>query len=365
MPGVGPGNGVKMPIGERKEEHIEISLHREVQFREKKSGFEDVGFEEVDLVYSALPEIDESEIDCRTRFLGKRFSAPLMVAAITGGITRAEQINKDIAKACEDLGIGMGLGSQRAMMDDNSLAYTYRVRDVAPGIFLAGNLGVTQAKHYGIGQIENALNSVGADALAIHVNAAQEAIQPGGTTDFSGALGTIRKISNGLRHGVYVKEVGAGISREVAGKIAKTGVKAIDVGGAGGTSWTEIEYLRAGEDVPHTFREFGVPTVASIIETRGAFKGQVVATGGVRSGLDVAKALALGADITGIALPVLKAQNEGGSEGTKQYLQRIIRETKQAMFLLGAKDIKQLKKKKCLLFGRTREWVEQRKAKVR
>lgn len=343
----------------RKLEHIDIALKRDVEFK-KTTGFEDIGFEGVELVYKTLPEVDKKEIDCSVEFMGKGFSAPIMVSAITGGAEGTERINRDIARACQELGIGMGLGSQRAMLEHPELAYTYRVRDIAPDIFLAGNLGVVQAKNYNISDIEKVVRGIGADALALHMNAAQEAIQPDGTTDFRDCLDVIRKLSEKLGVPVFVKEVGSGVSREIAQELSKTNIKAIDIAGVGGTSWTKIEYLRSGKD-NHVYSEFGIPTVMSILETRSVFKGDIIASGGIRNGLQVVKALVLGASLCGIALPILKAQNRGGSEGVKKYLDSVIDEIRTGMFLLGAKRVKDLKGMDYILTGKTREWVEQRK----
>lgn len=353
-----------MKIKERKLEHIKIALKENVQFSKKTTGLEEVGFGGAELIYKALPEMKKVDVDVETEFLGKKFSAPLMAASMTGGIKEAEKINNDIAKACESLGIGMGLGSQRAMIENPKLTKTYKVRKIAPAIFLAGNLGVAQAKEYPIRKIEDVLKNVGADALCIHVNAAQESVQREGTTDFSKGVAAIDKLSKELGYPVIVKEVGHGISKEVAKELAKTKIAAIDVGGAGGTSWVAIDSMRNKKTVGigKTYWDFGIPTAVSIIETKAVFNKPIIATGGIRTGLDCVKAIVLGADLCGIALPILKAQQEGGVKGVQQYLEKIIEEIKIGMFLVGAKNLRELKKKKYLLFGKTKEWIEQRKA---
>ncbi len=352
-----------MKIKERKLEHIKIALQKDVQFSKKTTGFEDVGFEGVELVYKALPEMRKIDVNTETSFLGKKFSAPLIVASMTGGIKEAEKINKDVAKACENLQLGMGLGSQRAMIEIPSLTKTYKVRNTAPKIFLAGNLGVVQAKDYPAKKIEEALKKVGADALCLHVNAAQESVQTEGTTDFSKGIGTINRLSNELAYPIIVKEVGHGISKEIASELAKTKIAAIDVGGAGGTSWVAIDSMRneKNAEIGKTYWDFGIPTAVSIIETRAVFNRPVIATGGIRTGLDCVKAIVLGAELCGIALPVLKAQQKGGAKAVQQYLEKIIEEIKIGMFLVGAKNLGELKNKKYLLFGKTKEWIEQRK----
>lgn len=348
-----------MKTKKRKADHIKIALTQDVSFSKKTTGFEDVGFEGVELNYNALPEIDKKEVELGTEFLGKAFSAPIMAASMTGGIREAEGINKEIAKACEDLHLGMGLGSQRAMIENPALTKTYKVREVAPTIFLAGNIGVVQAKGYSAEKMTDALEKIGADALCIHINAAQEAVQAEGTTDFRNGIETIDRLSRELSHPVIVKEVGHGISKEVAKELAKTKIKAIDVGGAGGTSWVRIDSLRSEKTkkLGEVYSEFGIPTTASIIETRSVFNGKIIATGGVRNGLDIVKAIVLGADLCGIALPVLRAQQEGGTAGVKKYFEQIIEEIKTGMFLVGAKNIAELKHKKYTLTGKIKEIV--------
>ncbi len=357
---------MKKQTENRKLEHIRIALKENVQFREKSTGFEDIAFKDIELDYQTMPEIDQKEINASTEFFGKKFNAPIMVAAITGGVPEAEKINRDIAKACEELGIGMGLGSQRAMMENPNMAKTYFVRNIAPHIFLAGNLGITQAKKYSSVEIDEALDDVEADALALHTNAAQEALQAEGTTDFSLGFETIKRLQKELKHPFFVKEVGHGVSANIAKQLEKLKVKAIDVGGAGGTSWTGIDSLRGGaemKEIGKAFWDFGIPTAVSVIETRRVFSGKIIATGGIRSGADIAKALVLGADLAGIALPVLQAQDFGGAEAVKKYLERIIHETKIAMFLAGAKNIRELKKKKFITLGKVKQWTEQKKKK--
>lgn len=331
----------------RKAAHLKIALKEDLQFREKRTGLEKVSFKGVELEYRALPEMDKREIRLETEFFGKKFNFPLMAEAITGGTEEAEKINRDIARACQQLGIGMGLGSQRAMMENPGLRKTYFVRDVAPDIFLAGNIGVTELGKYSAEEIERALEEVGADALAVHVNAAQAALQPEGETDFKGRFEEVAKLVKAIKKPVYVKEVGHGIGFETAKRLAKTGVKAIDVAGAGGTSWTALDSKRGNREMGETFWDFGIGTAESIVQCRKAFKGKIIASGGIRTGLDCAKAIALGADLCGLALPVLKAQDSGGSSGVKKLFERIAEEMRIAMFLAGAKDLKSLKGKAC------------------
>ena len=345
----------------RKGEHLEIVLNKAVQFKEKSTGLEDVQFKEIELPYNALPEIDKKEINLSTSFLGKKFRAPLMVSGMTGGIKEAEKVNKDIAKACQETGLGMGVGSQRAMIEHPELTETYYVRDVAPDIFLAGNIGIAQLAEYSVKEIKAAVEGIKADALAIHLNAAQEAVQKEGDTNFKNSLLYIKKLVGSLRIPVYVKEVGNGITFEAAKKIAATGVKAIDVQGAGGTTWVGVEAFRGNGEIANTFWDVGIPTTVSVLECRKAFKGPIVASGGIRSGMDMSKCLMLGADMCSMAYPVLKAQNAGGSNAVKRFFEHTIEELRTAMFLVGAKNLKELKKQKPILKGKTLDWAKQRK----
>ena len=345
----------------RKGEHIQIVLKKKVAFREKTTGLEDVSFKEIELMYTAIPQVDKKKISLAAKLFSKNFSAPLMVSGMTGGVKEAAKINKDIAMACQELGLGMGVGSERAMIEHPALTETYFVRDVAPGIFLAANIGAAQLAEYNVSQIQKAVDGIKADALAIHLNAAQEAVQKEGDTNFSNTLKLIKKTVSKIRQPVYVKEVGNGITFEVAKMLAKTGVKAIDVQGAGGTTWVGVESYRGNYELGETFWDIGIPTTLSVMETRKAFNGTIIASGGIRTGLDVVKCIILGADMASTAYPVLKAQNAGGANGVKRCLEQIIEEICVGMFLVGAKNIVELKKKKFVLKGKTLDWARQRK----
>lgn len=352
-----PSNQTK----QRKSQHIKIVLAKKVAFREKTTGLEDIPFKEIELMYTALPQADKKEIDFSTKFLGKKFFAPIMVSGMTGGTKEATKINQDIAQACQNLGLGMGVGSQRAMVENHALTQTYYVRDEAPDIFLAGNIGAAQLEEYSISQIQKAVDDIRADALAIHLNAAQEAVQKEGDTNFSNTLSLIKKTVSQIKQPVYVKEVGNGITFEAAKLLSKTGIKAIDVQGAGGTTWIGVESYRGNKELGETFWDIGIPTTISVMEARKAFKGPIVASGGIRTGLDVVKSIMLGADMASMAYPVLKAQHAAGAIGVEKYLEKIIEEIRTAMFLVGAKNIKELKKKKFVLKGKTLDWAKQRK----
>lgn len=323
-----------MGTKKRKTEHIDICVKENVDF-EKSNGFERYSF-----TNNALPEVDFNEIDMSTKFLGKEFKAPFFIEAITGGFEGAEKINKNLAKAAEELGIGMGLGSQRAMIENPELSDTYKIRDVAPSIFLLGNIGGFQINHFDIKQIKNALEAIGANGLAIHLNPCQEIAQKEGDTNAKEILEKIKHISAELGYPVVVKEVGCGISGTVAKNLESAGVSAIDVAGAGGTSWPKVESFRNGSQNKDII-EWGIPT-AECLEQCKSVNIPLIASGGIRTGMDCAKALAMGADLVGIARPLLKPAMES-SEKVKEYLENLIHETRQIMFLVGAKNLEDLK----------------------
>lgn len=349
-------------LKKRKGEHIDIILHKNVSHGKKSTGLEEVfigGFEDIELNYSTLPEISLDSVDISTEFLGKKFSAPIIVSGMVGGIERAKGINRRIAQAVQNLGLGMGVGSQRAMLKNPEVKDTYFVRDIATDIFLAGNIGIAQLKEYDLETIEQMLEDIQADALAIHINAAQEAVQLEGDTDFTGGIESIDYVSRKLSKPVYVKEVGHGFSYEVAKKLAKTKIKAIDVQGVGGTSWTAVESLRGNPEVGKTFWNFGIPTAVSVFACRKAFKGKIIASGGIRTGLDVVRAIVLGADLAGFAAPIIKADSIGGVTEIEKFLKKTIKEIKITAYLLGCKKLTGLKKKKPIITGKTKEWIDQ------
>jgi len=317
-------------IQKRKKEHIEVVLKKDIQY-EKSAGFEKIEF-----IHNALPEMDFEEVDCSTSFLGKKLKAPLIIEAMTGGFEGGEKINKALAKAAEKFGIAFGLGSQRAMLE-NKKDRSYFVREVAPTIPIIGNIGAVQLRKYGVKDLEWLVSECELDALAIHLNPLQEILQPNGDRDFSGILNRIGLVCKELSVPVIVKETGAGIDRTVAIKLKEAGVKWIDVAGAGGSSWSKVEYLR-GKGVCG-FEEWGITTTESILECKGVVP--IIASGGLRSGIDCAKSIALGAEIAGAAYPFLKALN---SKKLEQTIEEWILQLKMCMFLTGSKNIEELKK---------------------
>lgn len=347
----------------RKADHIRIATTCNVQARRTTAGFEDVNF-----VHRALPEIDKEKIDPSTTVFNHRFSAPIMVSAITGGTSEARKINATIATVVEELGLGMGVGSQRAALEDGRLEKTFAVvRKKAPTAFLVANIGGVQlVRGYGIKEVRKAIEMIDADAIAIHLNPLQEAVQPEGETSFKGVLERIGEIAKELDKPVIVKETGAGIASEEARKLEAVGVKGIDVSGAGGTSFAAVEFFRAkgGRNLHRrrlgdVFWDWGIPTAISIVEVAQTVNIPVIASGGIRSGLDAAKALALGASLASMAHPVLQAAL-GGVKKTRKMLRLLIEELRNTMFLVGAENSQQLHKTPLVITGKTAEWLRLR-----
>lgn len=327
----------------RKMEHISIALKKKIEFKCKTNGLECIEFENC-----ALPEIDLDAISLQTSFLGKKFAAPLMIEPMTGGCAGAEKINRQLAEAAEEEGIGFGVGSQRAMIEDPTLSHTFKVRDVAPNIFLGGDIGVTQLLEYTPKRIREAMEAIEADALFVCLNAAQEAVQPEGDGKWRGCLAALEKLCDQLGLPVIAKEAGSGISAKTAKQLENAGVSAIDVSGAGGTSWTAIEVYRKGSEAGNNFWDWGIPTAQSIAQCKSVTKLPIIGSGGLRSGLDCAKAIRLGASIAGAALPFLKAQSKGGSKAVQKEIMLWKNELRIAMFLTASKDLNALGKAKLL-----------------
>jgi isopentenyl-diphosphate delta-isomerase len=341
-------------IQKRKEEHLGLALSNSATFTTRTTLLECV-----ELEYNCMPELALGDVCLHTRFLNHQLHAPLMVSALTGGIKRAGDINRDIAMACQTLGIAMQLGSQRAMIEQPALADSFQVRDVAPDILLIGNIGACQLLEFSINELRSALDAVEANALAVHLNAAQEAVQGEDSVDFCGVFKAIKRIASKLGAPVMVKEVGHGISGSVASKLASTKIAAVDVQGAGGTNWIAIEAKRKNKHLDRELLNFGIPTALSIIECRSAFPREIVGSGGIRSPMDAAKALVLGADLVGLAGPVLSAQRRAGYKGVLRFLQDFMEELQLVMFLCGARSVQEMKRKPYRLTGKLKELVEQ------
>ena len=339
----------------RKAEHIKIILEQKAQARKATTGFEDV-----QLIHRALPEVDRQKINLSVSFLGKKLSAPLIVGAMTGGTEEATKINVSIAKAVEKLGLGMGVGSQRAALEDPKLEKTYTIaRKKAPNAFLIANIGGVQLVHgYGLKEVKKAIEMIDADAVAVHLNAVQEALQPEGQTSFKGVLAKISEIAGELDKPMIVKETGCGISAEDAKALEAAGVKAIDIGGVGGTSFAAVEYYRSisPNNMDEVFWDWGIPTAVSLVETTQTVKIPVIASGGVRSGIDIAKSLALNANLASISQPVLEAAVKGAKK-TQELLSCLIDELRNVMFLVGAENLEALAKVPVVIDGKTAEWL--------
>jgi isopentenyl-diphosphate delta-isomerase len=306
-----------------------------------------------------LPEVNREDVNISTSFLNKTFLAPLIVGAMTGGTEEAIQINQNIAVAVEKLGLGMGVGSQRAAVENCTLEKTYSVaRKAAPKAFLIANLGGVQLVHgYGIKEVRKVVEMIDADAVAIHLNALQEAVQPEGQTKFKGVLAKIGEIAGELDQPVIVKETGAGICAEDVKALKEAGVKAVDVGGVGGTSFAAVEYFRGEKQLGEAFWDWGIPTAISVVEAVQSAKLPVIASGGVRSGADIAKMLALGANLAGIIQPVLETAVRGSKE-TEQFLSGLLDELKNVLFLTGTENVAGLAKVPVVICGETAEWLK-------
>ncbi len=341
----------KSLISQRKQDHINICLHDDVSFSHNY-------FDDIDVVYQALPELNRDDIDVSTTFLGRKFRLPLIINSMTGGFADAEKINNALAKAAEQFDIPFALGSQRAMIENPLLTNTYTVKKQAPSVFLIGNIGITHVSEHFFSHIDAALKSVNADALVVHLNAAQEAVQKEGMADFKDKVSALSDLCTFIDVPVCVKEVGHGISEEAAFLLSKTPIKAIDVAGKGGTSWTKIEHLR-NNDVEPVFSEVGIPTPISLLLTKKHFHGEIVASGGIRHSYDIAKSLMLGASICGISRPFLKCYYEQGLQGLYSFLAEQERLLKTSYFLVGAKNTQSLFDKRALFHGQLQSWYNQ------
>ena len=337
-------------ISDRKLEHLMLCRNNDVEYR-KKTGFEDIEF-----IHKALPEVNKEEIGLSTDFFGKKMDAPLIISAITGGHPASLKINRELARAADKLNIGMGVGSQRAAIENPELAPTYTVvREEAPSSFLIGNIGAPQ-----IELAEKAADMMDADALALHLNPLQEAIQPEGDVDATGYTESIKEISKNLKLPVIAKETGAGISSQDARTLEKAGVAGVDVAGSGGTSWAAVETYRAKDRyLGDLYWDWGIPTAISTVEVCESVNVPVISSGGIRTGLDAAKAIALGADVVGIALPLLKDAYIG-HEAVITRLEKFKEELRVAMFLVGASNLEELRNSDIIIKGSTREWLHER-----
>ncbi len=328
---------------ERKMDHLRICAERDVG-----SGSLRAGFEHYRLVHCALPEMNLEDVDLCVRFLGRALKAPLLISAITGGAPRARQVNLNLAEAAQALGLAMSVGSQRAAIEDASLEATYQVRNVAPDVLLFANLGAVQLNYgYGVQECRRAVAMIEADALVLHLNPLQEALQPDGNTRFAQLLDKIAAVCQELEVPIIVKEVGWGISQTVVHQLVDVGVAAVDVAGAGGTSWSEVEKHRASTDRQHRvaehFQGWGIPTAEAILQARRAAPDlPLIGSGGIRSGPQAAIALALGADLVGLAGPLVVPATIS-SQAVADELRVVIEGLRVAMFAAGLPNVAALK----------------------
>ena len=322
---------------DRKAEHIRLALEERMQF--PSHAFARWVFD-----HDALPDVDFDAIDLSVEFLGKKLRAPLLLSCMTGGTDIAARINRNLAEAAESRGVALGVGSQRKALEDPSRAASFEVRSVAPTIPLLANLGAIQLNYgYGVTHCRRAVEMIGADALVLHLNALQEAIQPEGQCNFAGLLPKMAAVAAELPVPVIAKEVGSGISESTGKRLSAAGIKILDTAGVGGTSWARIEAQRA--DDPETgelFAGWGIPTPESIRQLRRIPGLTIIGSGGLRSGVDVAKAIALGADLAGLAQPFLEAAIDS-AEQVGRRIDRITHELKIAMFCLSARNVSDLK----------------------
>jgi isopentenyl-diphosphate delta-isomerase len=332
----------------RKADHLKVCLEDDVQFRETTSGLEAYHF-----THTCLPELNRDEIDISTTFLNRSLAAPILISSMTGGTELAKTINYRLAAIAQQYNLAMGVGSQRVAIENPSVADSFQIRAIAPDALLFANLGAVQLNYrYGIDECFKAVELLEADALILHLNPLQEAVQTGGDTNFRGLLDKIAIVCDVLPIPVIAKEVGNGISAVMADKLISAGVAAIDVAGAGGTSWAKVEGGRAQDSKQRrlgaTFADWGIPTADCITELRHTNPSiPLIASGGLRNGLDIAKAIALGADLAGLALPLLQAANE--SEDALHTLVEILKaEITTVLFCTGTANLTQLKQSDAL-----------------
>ena len=347
-------------VGDRKGDHLAICAEEDVGFRGTSTLLE-----QVKLIHDALPELRCDDLDLRVRLFGKMLRAPIVIASMTGGTAEAGSINRTLAAIAEERGYAFGLGSQRAMMKRPESTSTFRVRDVAPTTLLLANVGGVQAAASSTAQIAALLEDVQADALCVHLNPAMELIQPEGDRDFRGVSEAIARLVRELERPVLAKETGCGLGLATARKLRALGVRHVDVSGAGGTSWVGVETKRAeGRDeakraLGEALWDWGVPTAVSTAICASAGFSTVIATGGIASGLDVARAIALGASAAGLARPVLRALHEGGEQGARRFLDGVEAELRAVMLLVGAADVAALQRAPKILGGELRSWLDQ------
>jgi len=341
-------------IGARKADHLDLCEGDEVGFRSTTTLLECVK-----LLHQSLPELSVDDVSTEVELLGRRLRAPVLVAAMTGGHERAATINRSLATIAQERGLGFGLGSQRAMQRETAMEWTYRVREWAPDVLLLGNIGVVQAREIATKDLEALVRNVGADALCVHLNPAMELIQSGGDRDFRGCVQTLERLCNELPFPIVAKETGNGLSPQTIEKLVGAGVQYADTSGAGGTSWVGVETLRAEgrrRSLGNRLWDWGIPTAPSVYYAARASL-TTIATGGVRSGLDIARAIALGARAGGIARPVLQTLSREGEDGVRDYLDEVVQELRSVMLLTGTRSVEDLLHAPRMIAGELEKWL--------
>lgn len=359
------GRTMTNDLAVRKADHLDLCVTDQVGFRVKTTLLE-----QVELVHDALPELSLDGVDMGIELFGKSLRAPIVIAAMTGGTERAAEINRALASIAEERGYGFGLGSQRAMHEDASRSGSFTVRDVAPTALVLGNIGAVQARALSTAALLELAQQVGADALCVHLNPAMELVQAGGDRDFSGCLALLARLAHELPIPVVAKETGCGLGPRALARLVGAGVRHVDVSGAGGTSWVAVETERAHGDARSlgaALREWGIPTAASVELARRVRPKleTIIATGGIASGLDAARALALGAHAVGVARPLLTALAEGGRAAALDLLDRLEAELRAVMLLVGAPDVRALRRVDVILGPDLKAWARLGKSRIR
>jgi isopentenyl-diphosphate delta-isomerase len=349
-------------IEKRKLRHIRVSLEEEVETDIS------TGFKDIHLIHRALPEIDLDEVSLDTTLLGKKIAAPLVMSAITGGTEEAKKINAVLAEVAEKKQIGISVGSQRIAVAQPETVPTFSVvREKAPTTFVMGNVGAPQLSlGWGVEEAQKCVDMIEADALALHMNPLQEAVQVDGDTDYRGIYSKVNELSQQISVPLIMKETGAGIAWEDAVKMQEAGASALEISGVGGTSWSAVEYHIAKEvgkkDMEYLGQalwNWGVPTAISVVETSNKTTLEIIASGGLRTGAEVVKSIALGANAGGMAKPFLEKAVKG-KDALVEHVDHIVGEIKVVMFLVGAKNLSELNKVPVVILGRTAEWLTRR-----
>jgi isopentenyl-diphosphate delta-isomerase len=356
--GFGTSPGVHDDLEQRKSQHLDLMKRPEVE-----PDAADTLLSCVKLVHRAAPELALDEVDLSAELCGKALRAPLMISGMTGGTERAGKINKDLAALAAEMGVAFGVGSMRILLDQPELLPTFSVGPSRPPLLLA-NLGAQQLVQRGTAAALTLIEMLGADGIAIHLNAAQELVQLDGDRDFRGCLDALSALAEEIGPDrVLVKETGCGIGPALARELAERGLRAVDISGAGGTSWPRVEQLRAKDDrsreLGELLSDWGIPTAACVAAARAAAPElQIVASGGLRSGLDAARALALGADVAAFALPLVRAHQERGAEGARAALLGILTALRAAFLLCGARNLVALRASRPVILDPLRTWIE-------